>query len=435
MISKKRKVLIFGQKVFGPQKPTVSIDYCDVHTSLFPQEYEKLPRLVDYDLVLLDYSAFDLAGTVYESQQEIFEKQMLEALGAGTCFCILHYQEQAPLSDSKVPGTGYIDTKAVASCRRKEIGFRWLEKFQIRVVSFESPKMSALVNRNEFKLFQERWGSSKNAFIPYSGGNFSDVILSLETGEAVGFALSQRRGKILYLPCVRDFGRPQLVTECLECLINGIITYLTRSSTELPSWAATPFFSSEGKLHSELSELQSRVSGLQHTLQPYETAKLVAFKSEYEFEEAVPEFFTASLELPTARHEEFKEDFWILDSESEKIVIAETKSYVRGFKKGGIYRLYIHRESNGLDIGFPALLVVNAHLNAGSWEDKIRPIDPQDFKCAAENNILIMRTEDILFFWNSIMEERHSKEELLTTILKEKGWAEVSADGNITLHR
>ncbi len=427
---------MFGQKVFGSQRPTVSIDYCDVHTSLFPEEYEKLPRLVDYDLVLLDYSAFDLAGTVYESQQEIFEKQMLEALSKGTCFCILHYEEDVPAHDQYNREDGYMDKKAIEFCMKRQIGFRWLKMFDIRPYKIERPIMSGLINRNEFKVYIERWGATKNAFKAYGETHFEDVIFSLSGGLALGFAISgkRRKGKLLYLPCQRDFDRPQATVDCLTTLIKSTITYLTRSSIELPPWAETPLFTKEKDLHTETSTLQSRIEELQTSLQPYEIAKVLAFKSEYDFEEAVPQFFTGHLGISTTRDEAFKEDFWILNQKSEKIVIAETKTYVGGLKRGGIYSLYNHRQDRDLDTAFPALLVVNAHLKAGSWKEKTRPIDGEDCKCAAKENILVMRTEDLLFFWNSIVEKRHNKNDLLAMILKQKGWAEVSADGNITLH-
>lgn len=427
---------MFGQKVFGSQRPTVSIDYCDVHTSLFPEEYEKLPRLVDYDLVLLDYSAFDLAGTVYESQQEIFEKQMLEALSKGTCFCILHYEEDVPAHDQYNREDGYMDKKAIEVCMKRQMGFRWLKMFDIRPFKIDHLIMSGRINRNEFKEYIDRWGATKNVFKAYGETHFEDVIYSLGLPWALGFAISgkRRKGKLLYLPCQRDFDRPQATVDCLTTLINSIITYLTRSSIELPPWAEAPLFTKETDLRAERSSLQSRIEELDSSLQPYQVAKALALKSEYQFEEAVPEFFSSHLGVPTIRDEQFMEDFWIVGSTSEKIVISETKTYVRGFKKSGVHSLYNHREGRDCDESFPALLVVNAHLNANCWEDKWRPIDRQDYECAAKNNILVMRIEDVLFFWNAVVEQKRTTQDLLDLILKQSGWLEVQSDGKMVVH-
>jgi len=442
MISEKHRVLIFGEKVFGLSKPKLSIDYCDVDVISFPDEYEQLSRLVDYDLVILDYSAFlerqgrDL-WTIYKLEQEIFEKQMLAALKTGTYFCILHYDEDVPSENRKYSSSsdGYMSRRGIARCMDSQIGFRWLKRSQIRPLRMSTPVIDVILRRNEFKLYQEHWGASKNYFKPYGKGKFGDVMFSLGDEHALGFALSVRRGKILYLPCQRDFDRPGSIEECLTTLVNSIITYLTRSSAEIPPWAEAPLFSREAELQAKLSDLQSKIDALHENLQPYQIAKGVAFLSEYQFEEAVPKFFTTHLGLATLRHEEFKEDFWILNSQSEKIVIAETKSHARGLKKGDIYSLYKSREANGLDDTFPALLVVNAHLNTKSWKEKLRPLPPQDYQLAVQNNILVVRIEDLLFFWNSIVEGRHSQDELLSVILEKNGWMEVQKDGDFRIHR
>ena len=435
MNSRKHKVLLFGESVFGSQKPKLSVDYCDIDLIAYPKEYEKLSHLTEYDLVILDYSAFYIGGMIREHEQEVFEKQMMEALDKGTCFCILHYDEDVPAHNKYHSDSGYMDKEGIERCNESEIGFRWLRPFQIRPHRFNSQVIAASIHRNEFKMYLERWGASKNVFKPFGDGKFSDVIFSLDGGLTVGFSIFVRRGKILYLPCQRDFNRPQSITECLTTLINSTLTYLTRSNAEIPSWAKTPLFSKETEFYNQLTDLELKIKGVESALEPYQEAKKLAFLSEYDFEEEVPKFFTSHLGLPTDRNEQFKEDFWILDANGQKKVIAETKSCVRGFKKGGVYSLYSHRESGGFEESFPAIIVINAHLNANSWEDKLRPIDRQDYECAAANNILLLRIEDVLFFWNSAGEKPQNGEKLLTEILNHKGWMEVKLNGEIDFHQ
>jgi hypothetical protein len=148
MSSKKHKVLLFGQSVFGPQKPKLSIDYCDVDLISFPGEYNKLSRLADYNLVFLDYSGFLVDRVVRESEQEVFEKQMLEALDTGTCFCFLHYDEEVPPHDWNNSDDGYMEKKGIQLCNARQIGFRWLWRFEIRPYLFKSPIISATIKRN-----------------------------------------------------------------------------------------------------------------------------------------------------------------------------------------------------------------------------------------------------------------------------------------------
>jgi hypothetical protein len=433
------KVLVFGDKVFGSDKPEISVEYADVDFIQFPDEYSDLPGLSDYDLVLLDYSAFlgeidHYSPNVYSTQQEIFEKQMLGALDRGTSFCILHYDENVPIADKYNYQNG-MDEDDIKKCNRSQIGFRWLYRFDIRPYRADNPILNSMPIRSEFKPFQDRWGASKNYFRPFQDGEFNDVIVPMSEGFALGFSLSYRRGKLIYMPCQRDYNRPHSIAESLRVLINGLITYMSRSSIEVPEWGQGSLFSQEAILDAKLAELNSEVEKLIESLDLYRKAKGLAFLREYHFEDAVPRFFISHFGIQTERNEKYKEDFWILDDEGEKIVIAETKSRSRGMKKSVIYSIYNHREANELDESFPALLVINAHLNANSWKGKIRPIAPQEYKVAVSHNILIARIEDLLFAWDAISEGQISKDELIKVFISENGWLEVGKEGNLIIHK
>ena len=159
------------------------------------------------------------------------------------------------------------------------------------------------------------------------------------------------------------------------------------------------------------------------------------FLREYNFETAVPKFLKDNIGLSIIRNDICNEDFWITDTNGEKQVICETKSYLRGLKKTGIYNIFTHRESNDLDEDFPALLIVNPHTVASCWKEKIQTIPPQDYKLAVKNNVLIMRIKDLLFFWNLIIEGKKTKDDLFSLITNEKGWLEVNKEGKIISHK
>ncbi|MCJ7533617.1 MAG: hypothetical protein MUO64_21655 [Anaerolineales bacterium] len=120
------------------------------------------------------------------------------------------------------------------------------------------------------------------------------------------------------------------------------------------------------------------------------------------------------------------EDFWLLNDKNEKAVIVEVKSMVKGFKKSAIFSLYNHREENKIDESFPALLIVNCNLQAGSWNDKDRQIDKQDYEVAAQNNILILRVEDLVRLWDAVNKGKLKPEEVLALFTSKKGWLQVN---------
>jgi hypothetical protein len=193
MASQKHRVLIFGEKVFGQQKPQLTVEYCDIDIISFPNEYEKLSRLSEYDLVILDYSAFTVDENVYQHEQEIFEKQMSDALGKGTWFCFLHYDEEVPPTVWDRNNAYKMTEMGIVNCRTGQIGFRWLERFGIQPFREKLPILNANIERNEFKVYQERWGTSKNYFRCLGGHMFasSSLIFSYSSRFALGFCLSE----------------------------------------------------------------------------------------------------------------------------------------------------------------------------------------------------------------------------------------------------
>jgi hypothetical protein len=427
----KHRVLIFGEKVFqGGKKKTLGLDYCEAVFIDYPNEFDSRPDLSKCDLVILDYSAFLTRGSSANNiHQELFEKEMQNALDQGTNFCFLHY-------DDYVAEGGGLPTFSIEN----QIGFRWLwNAFQNGIVisKLKRPIVNSAVKRNEFKGFHDKWGTSKIMFslgLPYK---FTDIISheNSNDGNILGFTLSVNRGKIIYLPCQRDSAKSGALEACLTSLIESPITYLTRTQASIPSWAETPIFDNETLLFNRRTELEAEIQNVKSELQPYQEAKALAFLGEYDFERAVPAFFRHYLSINTYSNEQFREDFWILDSSEEKIVIAEIKTHVGGLKRTDIFKLDIHREDNKLPNTFPALLVANLHRNANSWKDKIRKIDKQDYEVAAQYNILIVRVEDLLCFWNLIVTGQKSSTDLLNYFLQEKGWMEVKHDGTITIHK
>ena len=68
-------------------------------------------------------------------------------------------------------------------------------------------------------------------------------------------------------------------------------------------------------------------------------------------------------------------------------------------------------------------------------EEKDRKIDKQDYEVAAQNNILIVRTEDLVRFWDAVQAERLTPEDVLDAFTAMTGWLEVQPDGQMTEHK
>jgi len=188
------------------------------------------------------------------------------------------------------------------------------------------------------------------------------------------------------------------------------------------------YFGEEERLFQEKSHLKDKLTECEGKLDIFYSAKQLLFQSEYGLEDALPKFLKEQCGINIKREETYKEDFWILNLKGELVAICEVKSYVKGFKKSGLFNLYSHRESYNLEENFPAVLFVNAHLNAASWEQKDKPIDKQDYEEAADKHILIARIEDLLFAWQAIREGVLGSDQLLNILVKEVGWIKFKID-------
>ena len=252
-------------------------------------------------------------------------------------------------------------------------------------------------------------------------------------GWATGLELLNGRGRVLYLPFQAGM-TIAAITEGFCDLIDCLITYRTRCSREVPQWAAESLFPEERVAATRVSEIREQIVAAEASLAPYQEAKTLAFLAEHAFESDLPAFISSAFGIPTERLEKYEEDFWLLDGSGKRIAICEAKSTNRGCSKAFIYSAYNHREANNLGEDFPALLFVNAHLNASSWQEKLKPIDPQDYQVAAKDGVLIMRVEDLLGCWYLMRQGNLAKDNLLAMLLTEKGWIQVVPDFSFHPH-
>lgn len=423
----KHKILVFGSKTFGKYIPIIKSDIFDITFQRFPEEWDNHKRASNYSIIVLDYCTFYSGGSVYKEAQEIFEKELFEALDKGATICFLHYNEEVPKFDPYNNKLDGMDEDSLNQLLERQIGLRFLHFFSIKPFIHNQPIHWGKLNRAEFKNYFDRYGSSKNFFKHYNESTFDDIICDI-SDYAIGFSENYRKGELIYLPCQRNFSNMDEVTNLFKTLIDNLVTYITRKRTDLPDFAKEPFFEYETTLYTDLKDLEQKVQNIKDSLKPFYTAKALAFASEYELQKSVPEFLNERFEIPTLQNETYNEDFWLVDSNNKNIAICEIKSYIKGFSKSGVYDIYNHREHYKLDESFPAILFVNMNLNAAGWKQKLSPIAPQDYQVATSNNVLIVRVDDLLFMWDVLKKGKITKEEIVKILTTNKGWLYFKAD-------
>jgi len=427
-------VLLFGARIANGLKESVlQTDYAYVDYLGYPDGYDRISQLTDYTLVVVDYDAFGQARSDTKKDQEVFDKLLLNALDSGTAVCFVYYDEQTPAFDKTAYRLGNMHPNDVKQLTKQQVGFRWLRKASdIATVSGDDPIHSAKCHKTEFEPYFRRWGSGKIAFKEIKKDQFDDVIVSIND-LVTGFALIRRRARIVYLPLQRDYSRIEDLREAVTTFVDCMLNYLSKAQASIPSWADAPVFPAERTLAADLRRLQTEMEDVRKQLEPYQSAKALLFKSDYDLEIQVPEFMQSHIGISVRRNETYKEDFWILDEENNDFAIVEVKSVTKGFKKSAIYSAINHRESNNLEESFPALLLVNTFLQAGSFAEKDRPIEQEFWELATKNNILIIRVLDLVRLWAALREHVISQDQIIE-LFTSSGWLEVADDLSVSLH-
>jgi hypothetical protein len=138
------------------------------------------------------------------------------------------------------------------------------------------------------------------------------------------------------------------------------------------------------------------------------------------------EVFEKILPLKPRREEAFREDLMLLDSAGGPVAFVEVKGVSRGVAREQVNQADIHRERAGVSAEFPSLLIVNTNMKAASIADKDRSVDPEQIRHAVRNNVLILRTLDLLNLASLHSSGKLGSEAVVELLTKSSGWLRVA---------
>jgi hypothetical protein len=98
----------------------------------------------------------------------------------------------------------------------------------------------------------------------------------------------------------------------------------------------------------------------------------------------------------------------------------------KNFSRQNINQVDSHRERLGLQLNTPGILVMNTHMDAESLAEKDEPPHPDIIKKAVTDNVLLVRTIDLLRFADGVDASIFKKEDLLAILMNQLGWLKVA---------
>ena len=123
------------------------------------------------------------------------------------------------------------------------------------------------------------------------------------------------------------------------------------------------------------------------------------------------------------------EDATLRDDKGEVIAVLEIKGVKGNFSRNHVNQIDSHRERLALAPTTPGILVVNTMMSAESLDDKdARPHPDIVFKAKADN-VLLIRTLDVIRYANAVERKILTAKSFRTHLLESTGWLHVEVDG------
>jgi hypothetical protein len=282
---------------------------------------------------------------------------------------------------------------------------------------------------NELRQFFELYGAASSTLTARHGIGDVKTIASNPSGP-VSIVCS---GKVFFIPTLLP-DSVERAKEFLRLLTDGTISLYENLRDGVPSWA------DEFKLPGEVDMVEKKQGLLEEVTRIEEqTGRLRKFKrvlvSQSEaLVDAAIFALQEGLGLACYREEAFREDLQLRDAQGQCIALVE----VKGTSRGGVQREHVnqadsHRERAQLAASFPSILIINTNIKASNLREKDRAVASEQVQHAARNNILILRTLDLLNLVALRLAGQIDVQGVTAILTSSAGWLVVN-NGEIELH-
>jgi hypothetical protein len=210
-------------------------------------------------------------------------------------------------------------------------------------------------------------------------------------------------------------------------LADGIVSLWERLREDLPEWADEYRFPQEDVIRDRRQQLSNEASEIDLQLQGLKRLKRVLIAQGEPLVDAVMEVFEKTLPLKPKREEAFREDIALVDSAGKTVALAEIKGVSRGVAREHVNQADSHRERNGLAPEFPSLLIINVNMRgSSSVTDKDQAVANEQIQHATRNNVLVLRTLDLLNLASLHLENKLTADDVVRLLTTSSGWLKVT---------
>ncbi|MCP4146036.1 MAG: hypothetical protein GY752_12250 [bacterium] len=247
-------------------------------------------------------------------------------------------------------------------------------------------------------------------------------------GRKAGFIINKN---VYFIPSLKPNNRPEVIREYFSLLATGLTSSYNKLQITLPDWIEEFEFSEEEILSDEQQTLEARISEIEErrgVLRKYKSSLIL---SGDDLAACTSEIFLHGFGIPVDTKDELREDFKVLDSEGNPVLLCEVKGTNKGVKREYVNQADSHRERSGFQDEFPTTLIVNTNIkNSRTITEKDQDVAKEQVLHAVKMNILIIRTLDLLELLKIYLDGQLSIEQVMDLFITNNGWLKV-IDGKI----
>jgi len=310
---------------------------------------------------------------------------------------------------------------------------RILNAFMIdrrRRYHLESP-LDLKVRDEEFELYLRRYGRARTVFeLPQDLPTERHAIAWLGNG-VVGMEID---AQLFFLPFESSRRTLEIATHILTLLTPAIRQYRRDRIIALPDWVDDFHFKSEEPLYLEINDLLGKINRLESELASWKDYKAILASSGIYLRNKLVTLFESIFELKVQCMDR-EERFLVVKDDDSPVALVESEGIQGAAQSASIDRLARARKQHGLRDLFPAALLINNDMAVTNVAERsATSIGSDILESAVRQNVLIMRTIDLLFLLNHLEKSPNKKARMLHLLTSGGGWLKASTGSYDVIH-
>jgi hypothetical protein len=287
------------------------------------------------------------------------------------------------------------------------------------------------VRDEEFELYMKRYGRPTTVFELPQDLPMERHAIAWLGGAVVGMEID---AQLFFLPFESSRQTLGVATDIVSLLAPAISQYRRDRITPVPDWVDEFHFKSEEPLYLEVNDLLGKLNRLESELASWKDYKAILAGSGIYLRNKIVALFESVFGLKVQCIDR-EERFLVLKDDDSPVALVQSEGTEGPVQTASIERVAQARAEHHLSESFPAALLINndmAITNIG--ERSATSVAPEVLQAAVRQNVLVIRTIDLLFLFNHLEKSPNKKSRMLHLLTSGGGWLKASAVSYDVIH-